>query len=395
MLGILGLVVGLLLCEIGLRLLGFRQPELLDADACLHHHNLGGPGSSFMYRGHLEGSFTDFANPVTLNQAGFHDVEHADRRTDPRTFRLMVVGDSYVAALSVPLEKTFFRKLEARLLQEDPLHCGSYEVIAMGQGNQGQQKELEYVRTAGPRYQPDAVLLLFFCGNDIMENGPATFKAAAAFGMYYKHVVAPAKAACFRRWLWFPHSRVNGLLAEAATTFYALHLDWFRNDIHPADLVSPELGVYRTPLSPEWQSAYVHTGWLLYELKAETRALGARFLVAGLEGPQAIGDVGPRLFLGGGSRGLSLGQPSEWLAAWCASNAVPYCPLASALTGLGRRAYWPHDGHLNIAGNEAIVAPLYRFVVEEAHRPAAYDDTGGHPDGVGFRSSDAWDPVVQ
>ncbi len=359
-------LVCLAIAELVLRGLGMKQPELLP-DSPNAHNGQGPDGApSFTYRGHLPGSFIDFSNEVTLNSHGFHDVEHVLKREDYEVFRLLIVGDSYVAALSVPLEDTFFRQLQAALNTRNPLRRKAYEVIAMGRGNQAQARELEYIKSYGNLIQPDAVLLLFFCGNDFMENGPATFRNAARFATRYKREVAPAKAAFFKKCLLFPRSRLNGLIAEAATTFYAAHLHWFNKNITADDLISPELGVYHHPLSKKWESAFIHTARLLSEMKQTVEQTGAKFLIAGLTGPQAIGDAGPALVRAAKNRkNLVLTQPETWLAEWCANNSVPYCPLAPVLKKTGKHAYWPHDGHLNKLGNQVVVAPLYEFVIHE------------------------------
>ena len=242
------LVVVCGIAEIGLRLIGYRPPEVLTAG--IRRTYRVEPNGEFVYRGYLDGMFSDFATPVKLNGRAFHDVEHKPERANPNAFRLMVIGDSYVAALSCPLETTFFRRLEAKLKKENPLGRGDYEVIACGRGNQAQEKEMHYVAQLAPVYAPDAILLLFFCGNDVMENWPPTFKDAGRFAEMYKKVVAPAKLAFFNKVFAFRHSRLNGLVGEALTTFYANHLHWFTGDLKKEDLISPELGVYRVPSTP-------------------------------------------------------------------------------------------------------------------------------------------------
>lgn len=355
------------LAEIGLRIAGFPAPHVLTPEDRRQYR--GEPGSSFTYRGYLDGMFSDFATPVTLNSLGFHDVEHRAERAQTNDYRLLVVGDSYVAALSCPLETTFFRRLEDQLRSNQPLGARSYEVIACGQGNQAQDKEALYVEKLGPVYRPDAVLLLFFCGNDFMENSPETFKAAANFAAFYKKTVAPRKLACFDRLYRFRGSRLNGLFAAAATTWYANHLYLFHDDVTKEQLVSPELGVYRVPLTPEWERAYDKTAGALTHLKAMTDQLGVPLLVAGLSGPQAIGDLGQKQMMTGGQAGLDPLQPARWIETWCKTNAVPFVPLEPALTAAGRpRVFWRHDGHLNPFGNEVVTTPIYDLVVSNAMR---------------------------
>ena len=361
-----GLALAALAGELALRLVGYHPPAILTAGIKAAYRIE--PNGEFTYRGYLTGMFSDFATRVKLNSRAFHDVEHPDQRAVPDTFRLLVIGDSYVADLSCPLETTFYRLLEARLQHANPLSRPGYEVIACGQGNQGEEKELRYITELGPVYQPNATLLLFFCGNDIMENWPETFLKAGRFGRLYQTRIAPRKVAFYRRLFVCPHSRLNGLFAEAVTTFYADHLDWFEPELKPGDLVSPELGVYHVPLDPVWQAAYARTAELLAQMKTECDKIHAPLLVAGLSGPQAIGDVAEQEMMSGNPAGLDPKQPATWLETWCRSNAVPYLSLDPALADAGwRKVFWRHDGHLNRYGNEVIVNPLYDFVV--AHQP--------------------------
>ncbi|MGH7857859.1 MAG: hypothetical protein ACREQY_11065, partial [Candidatus Binatia bacterium] len=142
-------------------------------------------------------------------------------------------------------------------------------------GKSAQAAELHWLRELGPKYRPDLVLLVFFCGNDVMENSPPIFARTRSFANFYMREVAPRKIALFERLLWFPRSRLNGLVAEVATTLYARNLHRFRAGISADAVASPELGLYREPLAPEWEEAWKRTGVLLDALKAESEMLGA------------------------------------------------------------------------------------------------------------------------
>ncbi|MGH7819312.1 MAG: hypothetical protein ACREQ9_06045, partial [Candidatus Binatia bacterium] len=64
------------------------------------------------------------------------------------------------------------------------------------------------------------------------------------------------------RLLWSPRSRLNGLVADVATTLYARNLHRFHANISADALVSPELGLYHEPLAPEWEEAWKRTAVL-------------------------------------------------------------------------------------------------------------------------------------
>ena len=86
----------------------------------------------------------------------------------PGTFRILVLGDSFVEAEQVQEHERFIRQLEALL------NAGGgqtrYEVIDGGCGGWGIAQELLYLREQGLAYQPDLVLLAFFVGNDVGDN---------------------------------------------------------------------------------------------------------------------------------------------------------------------------------------------------------------------------------
>ena len=365
---LLALGFSALAAEAALRLTGFRIPVLLSDTVRATYHL--GRNSQFLYLGYLPGAVEDYATPVALNELGFHDRDYAPERPSASTYRIMVLGDSYVAAWEVPLEETFHKRLEARLAKEDPLGRGSYQVIAFGQGRSAQEAEIEWLRTFGPVYKPDVVLLLFFCGNDFMENDPATFSEASEFGVRYIGKVAPRKLEFFQKLVIVPHSRLNGLIAEAATEYYAEHLDRFDRTISPADLVSPELGVYRNPLTPEWRAAFERTGKLLEVARHEARTLGARFVLASLSGPQAIGDLAPAiLWTEAKDPAFDYDRPDRWVHGWAESHHVPLAELGPPLAKIGRRrVFWKHDQHLNSYGHAVVADLLYPFLIDLAKR---------------------------
>lgn len=367
-------LVALGLAEAGLRLAGFRAPQLLEPEAKRAYRH--GPHESFVYRGYLPGTFVDFENPVRLNEWGFHERDYAADRPSPGAYRLMVLGDSYVAALSIPLERTFHEIVERKLAERDPMGCGAYEVIAFGQGARAQRDELAWLKTFGPKYRPDAVLLVFFCGNDVMENSPNLYRRAVAFGERYVKDVYPRKKEIFDRLLFTQRSRVNGLMAEALTTWIARHPKYLFPGADAGLFESPELGVYRSPPDADWAEAFNTTDELLRAVREECERQECPFLVACLQSPQAMGDSSAGL-LRSRNAALDFEQPARWLRAWCDRNQVPLCDFQPALERAGlHRVFWRHDGHLNVRGNEAVADVLYDFIVRNSRPHAAGGQLG-------------------
>jgi lysophospholipase L1-like esterase len=260
--------------EIFLRLAGYHPPVLIDPSVRETYHFV--PGADFDYVGYHPGSPVEFHVPIRLNKNGFNDKDYSFERPRPGTSRVLVLGDSYVAALEVRQRETFHKLLEQRLNAEDPLGSGSYEVIALGQGNRAQRQQLAWLREFGPRYRPDLVLLVFFCGNDIMENSDSLFERAGHYGRFMLRVAA-RKVALYNHLFLVRSSRLNGLLAYRAALLYSTHLYLFDRRVTREQLDSPDIEVYRTPPSPEWRKAWETTADLLAQIKQETERQGAAF----------------------------------------------------------------------------------------------------------------------
>jgi len=350
--------------EIFLRLAGYRPPVILPVDL-KSTYKLEMPYGHFAYKGYLPGTFEDFENQVVLNRLGFHDLDYPFARPSSSTFRILILGDSYVAANEMPLEESFHKRLEQRLTVEDPLGRHSYQVMAFGQGNTAQQRELNWLRQYGPLYRPEIVLIMFFCGNDVMENSSAIFKKAQRFALFYMREIAPRKITFFSHVYLFPRLRLNGFIAEHLTDFYAQHLNLFHPSLSLEIITSPELGVYKYPPSAEWQEAWKRSSSLLSEIKTESKKMGATLAIASLAGPLAIGDVRLAKLWKAREKGIDPHQPERWIREWSLDHKVPLIELGPVLALAGRqKVFWKHDAHLTPFGDKLIADTLYPWVIE-------------------------------
>lgn len=104
---------------------------------------------------------------VEINSQGLRDVERPYQRP-PGAVRVMMLGDSMVAAFNTPFEQIASRQLE--VLLRDSLDYDGIEVINAGTQSWGTAQELIFFREEGVRYDPDLVVLHFFAGNDFVNN---------------------------------------------------------------------------------------------------------------------------------------------------------------------------------------------------------------------------------
>ena len=110
---LISLAIGLALAEIGLRIAGVSFPKF-------HRFDKDSGGS---LNPNTEGWFTKEGKAfVRINKDGWRDRVHQIEKPE-NTFRLAVLGDSYVAAMQVAEDKTFWSATE-RQLQQCPALSG-------------------------------------------------------------------------------------------------------------------------------------------------------------------------------------------------------------------------------------------------------------------------------
>jgi hypothetical protein len=165
-----GLVVALLVGEIALRLLGPRVPGLsgLTSIASFQTYH---PIYGFFHRPGATGwiQTSEFTSHVEINSRGLRDRE-VQIPKPPGTFRILLLGDSFVEGSQVALEATV-----ASRLQEELRTAGSrsVEVVNAGNAGFGTAQELLFLENDGPQYDPNLVVQVFFVDNDLPDNGYA------------------------------------------------------------------------------------------------------------------------------------------------------------------------------------------------------------------------------
>jgi hypothetical protein len=332
------LLVGLLIAEVALRVVGYTFPSFYVPDSSRGYALKAGMQGWYRKEGQ---------SYVRINSAGLRDREHA-REKPPNTFRIAIIGDSYAEALQVPLEAAFWHVMEDRLRACPAVGGRDVEVINFGVSGYGTAQELITVREKAWDYSPDLVLLAVTTNNDITDNSRALKKTDEVPYFVYRgdglvlddsFRTSPAfrlhTNALSRLGAWIQdHSRVIQAIHQAQYAFknyLARRRD--RNtrrpqtNTHPADSQnSPtnsattngdtanasnntnasnstnassgtpshddiaaradELGadnlVYHEPYDATWREAWHVTEGLIVSMRDEVRAHGARFCVVTL-----------------------------------------------------------------------------------------------------------------
>lgn len=160
----------LLLLEVGLRLF---QPQPMAA--VRRSGRLGWvhkPNVEFLYER------SEFKVRVRYSNAGLRDRDYPFEKP-ANTFRIAILGDSFVEAIQVPFDSVLSERLEARLNASRP-DVRHYEVINFGSSGYGTCQQLLLLEELVLRFAPD-VVVAFFYHNDLDDDrrfGICTLDAA-------------------------------------------------------------------------------------------------------------------------------------------------------------------------------------------------------------------------
>jgi len=296
-----GLIFGLVIAEVALRVIGYSYPEFYVTDSARGYALR--PNAAGWYR-------KENQVYVQINSDGLRDREHSKSKP-PNTIRVAIVGDSYPEALQVPLEAAFWQILQSQLSS-----CSGnqkrVEVINFGVSGYGTGQELITLREHVWQYSPDVVLLAVTTNNDITDNSLVLKKAHDVPYFTLKDNQLQLDES-FRntpefKWRqsvpgrigrWFrDHFRVVQAIIEGHRAGRLKLAAWrsSRAESKPTTVQpqgggtptvrSEELGtdnlIYREPQDETWKSAWQVTEKLIETMRDEVQAHKAKFFVATL-----------------------------------------------------------------------------------------------------------------
>ncbi|MBI5392779.1 SGNH/GDSL hydrolase family protein [Candidatus Woesearchaeota archaeon] len=126
---------------------------------------------------HTQLNTSEYAITITTNSIGARDSEHSFAK-EKNTYRIVVIGDSFVLGLGINAEDGFQKKLEqkldealkTKLLQQlSEKSIAKIEVISLGNTGYGPTQYKQLLKTYGLKYDPDLIIVSYFVGNDIVD----------------------------------------------------------------------------------------------------------------------------------------------------------------------------------------------------------------------------------
>lgn len=103
--------------------------------------------------------------PFSFNNIGFRDDDYLPKQSGQE--RLVLLGDSFVESLEVPLEKTFHALLEKQFQAND---AAISDVAILASQGYSTAQEILALRKFQNIIQPDYIFLVFYTGNDFENN---------------------------------------------------------------------------------------------------------------------------------------------------------------------------------------------------------------------------------
>jgi hypothetical protein len=129
------------------------------------------PGHAYLYLGYDPNKKIRYLNRIKWNETGYFDHEYSVIKPAD-VYRVIVIGDSYVESVQVPLKSTFHKLTEVAANSSGfTLNNKRYQIIALGNSGFGQRENLDVLRTQGLKYDPDLVIVSL-CGNDFCDDDP-------------------------------------------------------------------------------------------------------------------------------------------------------------------------------------------------------------------------------
>lgn len=281
------LLVAWFLSEVVLWAIGYSYPNLHELDR----------DTGYGFRPYAEGWWDEEGKAyIEINSHGQRDREHSVAKP-PNTLRVAVLGDSFSAALQMPIEQTFWSVAERRLNHQcSAIGQRRVEFLNFGVPSYGTAQELQALRYRVWPFDPDIVILAFFTGNDITNNSRALEGVTVRrpyFELNNGELVLDdsfRNNAYFRfRLSWLgrllyntlKHSRVFQLVNEVRRKLRARAAEARQMKVKEEQKEKMGLSdsIYHVPVNKDWRDAWAVTDALIRQMAKEVQMRDARFVV--------------------------------------------------------------------------------------------------------------------
>jgi hypothetical protein len=342
----------LLALEIITRIMGIGNPPITRPDPLLGVRLI--PNAKYRHdqEGYSEGR---------INSLGLRDNELAYAKENGET-RIIVLGDSFMEAMQVDLDKSFAKLLQKHI--NEALPGKRINVINGGRSGMGTTEEYLWYRAEGVKYKPEIVLLAFYIGNDFRDNSKAltgnnAFKPFITFDadtFEIDNSFKNGRTFAFRSRLQ-PVFEKSLLITEATRRVISVKtISSNTSKISELKTACPsDLDVFNGNLTGDWDSAYAVTKKLITLLSDEVTSNSSKFCVMLIPDSYQVYQTESNCVTG-----KDLRKPNRFLRGIALSRNIPLFDLTDTfvsehlqtgnyLYGFGKNlgnGHWNENGHL-------------------------------------------------
>jgi lysophospholipase L1-like esterase len=298
----------------------------------------------------------------------------------PGGTRVLVLGDSFVEAAHVSAGEAMTTRLQDLL--RGGLSPRPADVVNAGVAAYGTAQEYLYVDTEGYKYRPDVVVLVFFTGNDPLDN------VRRRYGAYDRPYFEANEGGGLQQ-VGFPtRDPADDAPVDEALTRHSTAYNFLKSGVWAklADR-SKETGeagvdpdrdyeVYEMDPRRKMRQSWAVTELLLKELAERCDELGASLVVVAAPSyrqvvPENFERLLRREHLDVGDFGFDV--PNRKLNELAARRGITYLDLLPALRAASAgdpfRFYYPKNAHWNPAGHRFVAEQLHAFLIRRGLVP--------------------------
>lgn len=383
---IASLLLSLLLIELALRILGWSYPLFAQPDAQL----------GWSFRPNTAGwSAHENTAYLRINHFGFRGPDWPEQPASG-SYRIAVIGDSFVDSSNLPDDDALTSIIEKQLAS-CPAFAGRHvEVLNFGVSGYGTaQEELMLEQRIAPLH-PDLVVLVFYVGNDLMNNSLALSVDDQKAKPYFVELpsgelrldMSFTDSAAFRQ---AAGSDWRKLLINKSYLLQVLKQIYLGRSVIPGARVAqkgdsaPDHNIYKPesaqvfspPADDTWSSAWRVTEKILLRMRDFLQAKNVDFELVILPDPiQALPGESRRRANAAAVNLADLDYPVKRIAQFAEQNGIAAMSLLEPFRTHGDRAHdflygFPPslgNGHLNATGNQVGGKLIADWVCQNAAR---------------------------
>lgn len=312
----------------------------------------------------------EYYNYINVNNEGFYDSNHSLEKPSD-TFRILFLGDSFVASLQTPLSQTFFKQLETALSKKSLNK--RVEILAMGMGDTGTAQQYIALKKIGLKYKPDLVVSMLLTANDLKNDSP--FLQKDSYRPYFilnkENQLTLLPHAQYSQRIgstiknWFKDLRIIELILQVRQTYQEYKTN------HLADYPI-EYHVYDVNYTKEYSDSLKVTERLILEEKKIVEENGGKYILITLANNEQVNksvwDGLKKEYPNLAKVNIDLQKPDKILKQFCDDQKVDCLQLLPFFLDFAKNnpttpTHYRLDGHWNQIGTDIVAQFLINNLI--------------------------------